>query len=84
MTNRDGQSDDWKAIRLIDERTGNSCIGFHFPTWQHGPRFEVIDEDLSEQPGKVRARLKRRGAAFNRSKVRFSVPLLLVASYRQP
>jgi hypothetical protein len=58
----------WKATRLIDERTGDSCIGFHFPTWQHGPRFEVIDEDLAEQPGKVRERLKKRGAAFEGTK----------------
>src|ERR1035437_4855678 len=62
------ESEKWKATRLIDERTGDSCIGFHFPTWQHGPRFEVIDEDLAEQPGKVRERLKKRGAAFEGTK----------------
>lgn len=68
MTSRDKQPGDWKAVRLIDERTGDSCIGFHFPTRQHGSRFEVIDEDLAEQPGKVRERLKKRGAAFEGTK----------------
>ena len=58
----------WKVTRLIDERTGDSCLGFHFPTRLHGWAFEVIDDDLAEQPGKVRARLKKRGAAFEGTK----------------
>jgi Domain of unknown function (DUF927) len=59
---------DWKVTRLVDERTGDSCLGFDFPTRLHGRAFEVIDDDLAEQPSKVRARLKKRGAAFKGSK----------------
>ena len=58
----------WKVTRLVDERTGESCLGFDFPTRLHGRAFEVIDDDLAEQPGKVRARLKKRGAAFKGTK----------------
>jgi hypothetical protein len=47
---------------------GDSCLGFDFPTRLHGRAFEVIDDDLAEQPGKVRARLKKRGAAFKGTK----------------
>jgi hypothetical protein len=54
----------WKATRLIDERTGNSCIGIDFPRRQPGRGFEVFDDDLAEQPTKIRALLKSRGAAF--------------------
>jgi hypothetical protein len=52
----------WKATRLIDERTGNSYIGIDFPRRQPGRGFEVFDDDLAEQPKKVRALLKSRGA----------------------
>jgi hypothetical protein len=52
----------WRATRLIDERTGNSCIGIDFPRRQPGRGFEVFDDDLVEQPKKVRALLKSRGA----------------------
>ena len=58
----------WKVTRLVDERTGDLCLGFDFPTRLHGRAFEVIDDDLAEQPGKVRARLKKRGAAFKGTK----------------
>ena len=54
----------WRATRLIDERTGNSCIGIDFPRRQPGRGFEVFDDDLAEQPKKVRALLKSRGAAL--------------------
>ncbi len=54
----------WKATRLIDERTGNSCIGIDFPRRQPGRGFEVFDDDLAEQPKKIRALLKSQGAAF--------------------
>ncbi len=54
----------WKATRLIDERTGNSCIGIDFPRRQPGRGFEVFDDDLAEQPKKIRALLKSKGAAF--------------------
>jgi hypothetical protein len=62
------QTRGWKVTRLVDERTGDSCLGFDFPTRLHGAGFEVIDDDLAEQPGKVRARLKKRGAAFEDTK----------------
>jgi Domain of unknown function (DUF927) len=54
----------WRATRLIDERTGNSCIGIDFPRRQPGRGFEVFDDDLVEQPKKVRALLKSRGAVL--------------------
>jgi hypothetical protein len=55
---------DWKVSRLVDERSSDSCLGFDFPTRLHGRAFEVVDDDLAEQPGRVRAKLKKRGAAF--------------------
>jgi hypothetical protein len=58
----------WKVTRVVDERTGDSCLGFDFPTRLHGRAFEVIDDDLAEQPGKIRTRLKKRGAAFKGTK----------------
>ena len=69
----------WKATRLIDERTGNSCIGIDFPRRQHGRGFEVFDDDLGEQPGRIRSLLKRRGAVFAGTKaeqIRFIQRLL--------
>ena len=67
-TGQPGHGTKWRITRLVDERTGDSCLGFHFPTRLHGRAFEVIDDDLAEQPGKVRARLKKRGAAFKGTK----------------
>lgn len=58
----------WKVTRLVDERSGDSCLGLDFPTRLHAAGFEVIDDDLAEQPGKIRARLKKRGAAFEGTK----------------
>jgi hypothetical protein len=60
--------EDWKATRLIDERSGNSCIGIDFPRRQREPGFEVFDDDLAEQPQRVRSLLKSRGAAFTGTK----------------
>ena len=54
----------WNITRLTDERTGDSCLGIDFPRRLHGRGFEVVDDDLAEQPGKLRAQLKTRGAAF--------------------
>jgi len=59
---------EWKATRLIDERSGNSCIGIDFPRRQPGKGFEVFDDDLAEQPKKIRSLLKGRGAAFSGTK----------------
>jgi hypothetical protein len=70
---------DWNVSRLVDERTGDTCLGVDFPRRLHGRGFEVIDDDLAEQPGKVRARLKKRGAAFEGTKkrqIRFVMKLL--------
>jgi hypothetical protein len=64
----DAVSEGWKATRLIDERTGNSCIGIDFPRRQGGFGFEVVDDDLAEQPKRVREILKKRGAAFDGTK----------------
>ncbi len=58
----------WKVTRLVDERTGDLFIGVDFPTRLGGAGFEVVDEDLAEEPGKVRLRLKRRGALFKGAK----------------
>ena len=64
----DDKSEAWKARRLVDERTGNSCIGIDFPRRQRDPGFEVFDDDLAEQPQRVRTLLKNRGAAFTGTK----------------
>ena len=69
----------WKATRLVDERTGNSCIGIDFPRRQAQPGFEIFDDDLVEQPGRIRSLLKRRGAMFTGTKaeqIRFIQRLL--------
>jgi Domain of unknown function (DUF927) len=69
----------WKATRLVDERTGNSLIGIDFPRRQRGPGFEVLDDDLAEQPKRVRVFLKRRGAAFagtKKEQIQFVLRLL--------
>jgi hypothetical protein len=58
----------WNCVRLIDERSGNSCFGFDFPTNLGGAGFAVIDDDLAESPQRVRIQLKKRGAAFRGSK----------------
>jgi hypothetical protein len=55
---------EWKAVRLIDERTGNSHVGIDFPRRQHGPSFESFDDDWIEQPKRIRDLLKKRGAAM--------------------
>ncbi len=60
--------EEWTATRLVDERTGNSCIGIDFPRRQGGMGFEVFDDDLAEQPQRVRTLLKRRGAEFHGTK----------------
>jgi hypothetical protein len=62
------ESAKWKVTRLIDERTGNSCLGVDFPTRLNGRAFEVMDDDLVEQPAKIRNQLKKRGAAFQGTK----------------
>ena len=54
----------WVITRLTDERTGDSCLGIDFPRRLHGRDFQVVDDDLAEQPGRLRAQLKTRGAAF--------------------
>ena len=59
--NTDG-ADMWKASRLVDERTGNSYVGIDFPTRQKTSGFLVADDDLIEQPKRLRGLLKRRGA----------------------
>jgi len=69
----------WEVTRLVDERSGDSCLGIDFPTRLHGRGFEVIDDDLAEQPGRVRGRLKKRGAMFHGTKkkqIRFVKKLL--------
>ena len=69
----------WKVTRLVDERSGDSCLGIDFPTRLQRRGFEVIDDDLAEQPGRVRAQLKKRGAAFQGTKkkqIRFVKKLL--------
>lgn len=66
--NRKAQGPEWKACRLIDERTGNSLIGINFPSRIGGGRFEIFDDDLTEQPGRLRKALKQRGSAFGGSK----------------
>jgi uncharacterized protein DUF927 len=55
---------EWKAARLIDERTGNSYVGIDFPRRQHGSGFESFDDDWIEQPKRIRDLLKKRGAAM--------------------
>jgi Domain of unknown function (DUF927) len=65
---KDEELEHWKATRLIDERSGNSCIGIDFPRRQRKPGFEVFDDDLAEQPQRVRTLLKSRGAAFTGTK----------------
>src|SRR6266478_5612654 len=57
----------WEIARLVDERTGDSCLGFDFPTRLQGRAFEVVDDDLTEKPDRIRALLKKRGAAFEGS-----------------
>jgi hypothetical protein len=54
----------WKAAHLIDERTGNSFVGIDFPRRQRDPGFEIFDDDLIEQPKRIRDFLKKRGAAM--------------------
>ena len=54
---------------LVDERTGNSYIGIDFPRRQPGRGFEVFDDDLAEQPTKIRTLLKGKGAAFRGTKI---------------
>jgi hypothetical protein len=58
------EAGEWKAVRLIDERTGNSYVGIDFPRRQHGPGFESFDDDWIEQPRRIRDLLKKRGAAM--------------------
>jgi hypothetical protein len=58
----------WKITRLVDGRTGDSRLGIDFPTRLHGRGFEIFDDDLAEQPEKLRAQLKKRGAAFKGTK----------------
>jgi hypothetical protein len=48
------EAGEWKAVRLIDERTGNSYVGIDFPRRQHGPGFESFDDDWIEQPRRIR------------------------------
>ena len=55
---------EWKAARLIDERTGNSYVGIDFPRRQRGPGFESFDDDLIDQPKRIRGFLKKRGAVM--------------------
>jgi Domain of unknown function (DUF927) len=64
-----GDAGGWKCVRLIDERTGNSCFGFDFPTNLGGFGFAVVDDDLAESPQRVRVQLKKRGAAFRGNKI---------------
>ena len=59
---------EWKAARLIDERTGNSYVGIDFPRRQRGPGFESFDDDLIDQPKRIRDFLKKRGAVIVGSK----------------
>jgi hypothetical protein len=78
----DAVSEGWEAMRLIDERTGNSCIGIDFPRRQGGFGFEVFDDDLAEQPKRVREILKKRGAALEGTKedqIRFMSRLMTKA-----
>ena len=55
---------EWKAARLIDERTGNSYVGIDFPRRLRDPGFEIFDDDLIDQPQRIRDFLKKRGAAM--------------------
>src|SRR5882672_9224964 len=74
----------WVVTRLVDERSGDCCVGIDFPTRLNGVSFEVIDEDLAEQPGKMRALLKKRGAAFSGSKkkqIEFVASLIKAAKH---
>jgi hypothetical protein len=73
----------WKAIRLIDERTGECHVGIEFPTRLAETGFTLVDEDWVEQPSRVRRALKKRGAAFEGTKgdqIRFTRNLLKTLS----
>jgi hypothetical protein len=61
-TQNPGAAEEWNVTRLVDERTEDSFIGVDFPKRLGGAGFEVVDEDLTEAPAKVRLRLKKRGA----------------------
>ncbi len=77
-----GLPDGWKVTPLIDERTGDTCLGIDFPHRLGRAGFEIIDDDLAEEPGKVRQRLKKRGAVFSGTKkdqIRFVAALLRAA-----
>jgi hypothetical protein len=77
---------EWKAARLIDERTGNSYVGIDFPKRQRGPGFEIFDDDLIDQPKRIRDLLKKRGAAMvgtREDQVKF-VRQLLIKMPRTP
>ena len=58
---------EWKAARLIDERTGNSYVGIDFPRRLRDPGFEIFDDDLIDQPQRIRDFLKkaRRGHGWD-------------------
>jgi Domain of unknown function (DUF927) len=58
------EAGEWKAVRLIDERTGNSYVGIDFPRRQRDPGFEIFDDDLIDQPKRIRDLLKKRGAVM--------------------
>jgi hypothetical protein len=74
---------EWKAARLIDERTGNSYVGIDFPRRQRGPGFEIFDDDWIDQPKRIRDLLKKRGAVMAGTKedqVKFVRRLLMKMS----
>src|SRR5665213_1421250 len=55
---------DWKACRIIDERSEMTLLGIDFPTNLATRRFETFDDDLADKPDKLRKALKSNGARF--------------------
>ncbi len=46
----------------LDERTGDSCLGFDFPTRLQGRSFEVVDDDLAGLGSYCETSVSRRGS----------------------
>src|SRR5580698_254644 len=53
---------EWRAARVIDERTKGMVLGVFFVDCQHTLRFETFDITLVDSAARLRSALQRRGA----------------------
>ena len=57
--------DFWVAVRMINMKSGASCIGINYPSKGGARKFALIEGEMASKPKLLRKHLRERGAVFD-------------------